>query len=190
MGVNVGKNKDGDAVADYTAGVVALAPFADYLVVNVSSPNTPGLRNLQQRDQLRALLIAVKAARDALPWGGGGGDAAAVVPSSSGAASLDAAADAVRRRLIAGRRTPPPLLLKIAPDVSVADLDDIAAVVLSEGVDGVICTNTTVARPAYLRSPHASEVGGLSGKPLLEASTRVLSRMYALTGGAVPLIGA
>jgi dihydroorotate dehydrogenase len=151
LGANLGRNKDStDAAADYAAGVRALAPLADYLVVNVSSPNTPGLRALQGREPLAALLAAVRAAR--------GG------PS-------------------------PPLLLKIAPDLTEADKADIAEVALEGGVDGLIVSNTTIARPAGLASPAAVEAGGLSGRPLFAPSTAVLADMYRLTSGRLPLIG-
>jgi len=152
VGVNLGKNKTSeDAVADYVTGVRRLGPVADYLVVNVSSPNTPGLRALQDKGALEALLRAVLEARDEI-----GG---------------------------------PPLLLKIAPDLTDADKEDIASVALEVSVDGLICTNTTIARPEGLRSPHAAEVGGLSGRPVFASSTAVLGDMYRLTGGQVPIIG-
>lgn len=156
VGANIGKNKDSaDAVADYVMGATALAPMADYLVVNVSSPNTPGLRALQGREPLAQLLRAVKAARDGAVKG------------------------AIK----------PPLLVKIAPDLAEEDLLDIAEVAAAVPVDGLIATNTTVARPASLKDPRREESGGLSGRPLFEPSTRVLARLYTLTGGKIPLIG-
>ncbi len=157
VGANLGKNKDTvDAAADYELGAARLAPLADYLVINVSSPNTPGLRALQSRRELEGLVARTRAA-------------------------VDKAAPAERQ---------PPLLLKIAPDLTEADLADIAAVATAGSLDGLIVSNTTVARPASLRSPRAGEGGGLSGAPLFEPSTRVLRRMYQLTRGKVPLIGA
>jgi dihydroorotate dehydrogenase len=151
VGANLGKNKDSaDAAADYTAGVRALGPDADYLVINVSSPNTPGLRALQGREPLATLIDAVRAAR--------------------GAAR-------------------PPLLLKIAPDLTEADKQDIAEVALSSGLDGLIVSNTTIARPPELHGPAKAETGGLSGRPLSAPSTAVLADMYRLTGGKLPLIG-
>jgi dihydroorotate dehydrogenase len=151
LGANLGKNKESpDAAADYAAGVQALAPLADYLVINVSSPNTPGLRALQGRRALEALLAAVGEAR--------GGKS-------------------------------PPLLLKIAPDLAEADKQDIAEVALAGGLDGLIVSNTTIARPASLRGSAAKEAGGLSGRPLFGPSTTVLADMYRLTGGRLPLIG-
>jgi dihydroorotate dehydrogenase len=153
VGVNVGKNRDSsDAVADYAEGVRRAAPLADYLVVNVSSPNTPGLRDLQARGMLEELLRGVLMARDAT-----------------------------------GAR--PPLLVKIAPDLTDQQRADIAAVALAAGIDGIIVSNTTVARPASLRSAAAGEAGGLSGRPLFAPSTAVLRDMYRMTGGRLPLIG-
>ncbi|MBM3566261.1 MAG: quinone-dependent dihydroorotate dehydrogenase [Alphaproteobacteria bacterium] len=157
VGANIGKNKDSaDAVADYVAGAAALAPLADYLVVNVSSPNTSGLRALQERASLMHLLKAVKDARDR------------------------AAPDGVR----------PPLLVKIAPDLTEEDLLDVAEVAAAVPVDGIIATNTTVARPDTLADPKRNEAGGLSGRPLFQPSTRILSRLYKLTGGRIALVGA
>lgn len=153
VGVNLGKNKDStDAAADYVAGATALAPLVDFLVVNVSSPNTPGLRALQGREPLRDLLLQVKEA-------------------------------------LAGFTKTPPLLLKIAPDLTAEDRSDIAAVVLETGIDGLIVSNTTVARPAGLHSRRRDEVGGLSGRPLFAPSTALLGEMYRLTEGRVPMIG-
>jgi len=153
VGANVGPNKESpDPVADCAAGVRAFAGLADYLVINVSSPNTPGLRDLQGRRALEALLAAALAAR--------------------------AEAGAI-----------PPLLVKIAPDLSPANLGDIAEAALVAGVDGLIATNTTVARPAGLVGRHRGETGGLSGRPLFELSTAVLAELHRLTEGRLPLIG-
>jgi len=155
VGANLGKNKDTeDAAADYEIGAARMAPLSDYLVINVSSPNTPGLRALQGRDQLEALVGRTRAA--------------------------------LTRAMPAGA---PPLLLKIAPDLAWEDLDDIAAVALDGTLDGLIVSNTTVARPETLRSPLAAETGGLSGAPLFESSTAMLRRVYELTQGKLPLIG-
>ena len=189
VGVNIGKNKDqADAAADYALCMRRLAPFADYVTINISSPNTPGLRALQGKEQLRALLTAVRAERDALPWGVGR------VRISPGDLS-----DLLSAKALMARRRPPPILVKIAPDLSPQDEADIAAVVLETAttggggplVDGLIISNTTVARPAGLRAPAAllAEAGGLSGRPLLEPSTLLLRRMYSATGGRVPLVG-
>ncbi len=155
VGVNLGKNKETeDALADYILGIEALAEHASYVVINVSSPNTPGLRALQGREPLEELLRGVRGTLDR------------AVPEKT-----------------------PPLLLKIAPDLTDEDKEDIATVVLVEGVDGVIATNTTITRPETLRSRQTSEAGGLSGKPVFDLSTRVLGDMYKLTEGKIPLIG-
>ncbi len=155
VGANLGKNKDTeDAASDYEKGAARLAPLSDYLVINVSSPNTPGLRALQGRDQLESLVGRTRAALSrAMPSGA------------------------------------PPLLLKIAPDLAWEDLADIAAVALDGGLDGLIVSNTTVARPESLRSAHARQSGGLSGAPLFEASTAMLRRVYELTRNKLPIIG-
>lgn len=153
VGANVGKNKETvDAAGDYTACIRRVAPLAGYLVVNVSSPNTPGLRTLQSRDALADLLGKCLEARE-----------------STGAR--------------------PPLLLKVAPDLTDEDKADIAAVVLESGIDGLVVSNTTLARPAAIPSALAAEAGGLSGRPLMEASTRVLGEFFGLLGGKVPLVG-
>ncbi len=153
VGVNLGKNKETeDAAADYELGVARLGPLADYLVINVSSPNTPGLRALQGKEKLAELVRRTRAARDALP-------------------------------------TRPPLLLKIAPDLTEDDQRDIAMVALDEGLDGLIISNTTIARPPLTSADLAKETGGLSGAPLLQPSTALLGRMYRLTEGRLPLIG-
>ncbi|ONH98993.1 hypothetical protein PRUPE_6G003700 [Prunus persica] len=158
LGVNLGKNKTSeDASADYVQGVHTLSQYADYLVINVSSPNTPGLRMLQGRKQLKDLVKRVQAARDEMQWGEEGS---------------------------------PPLLVKIAPDLSKEDLEDIAAVALALRLDGLIISNTTVSRSdPVTTNPAASEAGGLSGKPLFNISTSLLKEMYILTRGKIPLIG-
>jgi len=155
LGINLGKNKDSaDAAADYVRGVQVLARHADYLVVNVSSPNTPGLRALQGREPLAALIEAVqRARREAVP------------------------------------EAPPPLLVKIAPDLQPEDKRDIAAVALESGIDGLIVSNTTIARPPGLRSRYRGEAGGLSGAPLFQPSTELLAEMYRLTHGRLALVG-
>ncbi len=153
VGANVGPNRDSaDPAADCATGVRALAPFADYLVINVSSPNTPGLRDLQGRKALRTLLGRAMLAR-----------------VESGAK--------------------PPLLVKIAPDLSEDDRRAIAEVALETHIDGLIATNTTVARPDSLADSRKAETGGLSGRPLMDPSTAVLADMYRLTGGWLPIIG-
>ncbi len=151
VGINLGANKDSaDRIADYRAGFARLAPLADYVTINVSSPNTPGLRGLQNRDELERLLAAVMEER---------------------------------------ARLARPLLLKIAPDLDEGALDDIARVVLAAKIDGLIVSNTTVARPGTLKSVHAKETGGLSGVPLFAPSTHVLREMRRRVGTALTLVG-
>ena len=151
VGVNIGANKDSlDRTADYVTCGKALAPYADYLVCNVSSPNTPGLRNLQGRTQLADLLKRVQDA-------------------------------------IAG--TPVPLVVKIAPDATDDDLDDIVAVCRENRIDGIIVGNTTLSRPPSLASSRRSEAGGLSGRPLASLSTDVLRRTARRVDRQFPLIG-
>ncbi|MBV1704987.1 MAG: dihydroorotate dehydrogenase (quinone), partial [Hyphomicrobiales bacterium] len=153
LGVNVGANKDApDRAADYVAGVRAFAEVADWLTINVSSPNTPGLRDLQSRAALDDLLARAI-------------DARAAAPKS------------------------PPLLLKIAPDVGPAELDDIVEVARARRIDGLIVSNTTVSRPPGLSGAAAFESGGLSGAPLFDLSTRVLREAHRRVGGQFPLIG-
>ena len=153
VGANLGKNKDSlDEVADYVAGMRALGPHVDFAVINVSSPNTPGLRDLQGRVAMAGIVRAVAAARDAT-------------------------------------EPRPALLVKLAPDLDDAALADAAEVALECRLDGLVMGNTTVARPASLRSSARSETGGLSGAPLLAFSTGKLRDLYRLTGGRVPLVG-
>ena len=157
VGANVGKNKlTEDAAADYVNGIEAVCRHADYLVCNLSSPNTPGLRGLQARDQIAALIGRVLEAR---------------------------------QRALAGASRAPPLLAKVGPDLSEQERRDIAEVALASGIDGLIVGNTTVDRPAGLRSPHAGESGGLSGAPLKEKAHACLADMYRLTGGRLPING-
>jgi dihydroorotate dehydrogenase len=153
VGINIGVNKDStDRIADYRAAFARLAPLADYVAVNVSSPNTPGLRGLQNREELSGLLATLTDARAKL--------------------SLSV-----------------PLLLKIAPDLDGHALDDIATVVLAARIEGLIVSNTTVARPATLKSAQAAQAGGLSGAPLLAPSTFILREMRARVGTQITLVG-
>ncbi|MER8016310.1 quinone-dependent dihydroorotate dehydrogenase [Streptomyces griseoluteus] len=160
VGVNIGKTKavpEADAVADYVKSAERLAPHADYLVVNVSSPNTPGLRDLQATEALRPLLGAVREAAD---------------------------------RATGARRVP--LLVKIAPDLADEDVDAVADLAVELGLDGIIATNTTIAREGLgLRSAPfvVKETGGLSGAPLKARSLEVLRRLYARVGDRVTLVG-
>ncbi len=162
VGVNLGKNKTSESAADdYEHGVRTLGPHAHYLVVNVSSPNTPGLRSLQSSDALPSLLTRVLAARDALP-----------------------------ARSTPGFPTRPAVLVKVAPDLSAEERADVARACLSAGVDGLVVSNTTTARPDTLKDKvRAVEAGGLSGAALRDASTAMVADMYTLTKGKVPIIG-
>ncbi len=151
LGVNVGLNKDvADPVRNYPALVEAVAGRADYIVINVSSPNTPGLRDLQAPERLAAILSAV---RHATPGA-------------------------------------PPLLVKLAPDLAVADLPDIVSACLDGGAQGLVIANTTLARPSGLCSRNAREPGGLSGVPLLAASTTMLAQVARIARGRLLLVGA
>ena len=152
VGVNIGANKtSANRVADYVAGINAFSHVASYFTVNVSSPNTPGLRNLQAADELKPLLQQLNEARQNQ-----------------------------KRRV--------PMLLKIAPDLSPDDLQEIAACCGNSAVDGVIISNTTISRPLPV-SELAGEPGGLSGAPLFDLSTLQLARFHTMTAGKIPLIG-
>jgi dihydroorotate dehydrogenase len=157
VGVNIGANKDSsDRAADYIKLVETLAPVASYITINISSPNTPGLRNLQQADALDDLLARIVARRDR------------VVPHAG----------------------PTPVLVKIAPDLSLSDLDDVVGIARARHVDGMIVGNTTVARPkGLIERETAKQAGGLSGRPLFGLATRMLAETYVRVEGAFPLIG-
>jgi len=153
VGVNLGANKDSaDRIADYVAGVKTFAGVADYLTINVSSPNTPRLREMQEASALRELLTR-----------------------------------ALETRESAARR--PPLLLKIAPDVTLDQLDAIVRVAREAKIDGMIVSNTTISRPESLRSRLAKEMGGLSGRPLFALSTRRLAQTFLRVERQFPLVG-
>ena len=153
VGVNIGAGRDSeDRIADYVSGIERMAPVASYLTVNISSPNTPGLRDLQAPDALDALLKRVQAARASLT-------------------------------------TRPPLLVKLAPDLADEDLPEIVGVIVANGVDGIVVSNTTLARDGLKDASFARETGGLSGRPLFVRSTRMLARVYRLTEGKLPLVG-
>jgi dihydroorotate dehydrogenase len=158
VGINVGANKESsDRVADYVELIERFAAVASYVTVNISSPNTPGLRNLQQAAVLDDLLARV----------------------------IDA------RERVAPNAGPTPVLLKIAPDLSLADLDDVVGIARSRRVDGMIVGNTTLARPPSLRETRiAKEAGGLSGRPLLPLANRMLAETYVRVEGVFPLVGA
>jgi dihydroorotate dehydrogenase len=158
IGGNIGKNKDTpneEAVGDYLFCLEALHPYVDYFVLNVSSPNTPNLRELQEKEPLKKLLTAVKAANGKKP-------------------------------------SPKPILLKIAPDLTEGQLDDIVDIVLETGIDGIIATNTTLDR-SNLSTPTAevNEIGagGLSGTPVKDKSTAVIRYLASKSKNRFPIIG-
>ncbi len=154
LGVNIGKNKDTpneDAAHDYLTLLERFGPLADYFAVNVSSPNTIGLRRLQARDHLESLLATLIERRSEL-------------------------------------ESRPPILVKLAPDLSDAELDNSLDAILSAGVEGVIATNTTISREG-VDSPVKSESGGLSGAPLRQRSTEMIREIHRRTGGKLPIIG-
>ena len=159
LGLNIGKNAATPmerATDDYLRGLEGVYAHADYVTVNISSPNTKNLRDLQAGQALEELLTALKARQREL-------------------------ADAQGRYV--------PLFLKIAPDLDAAQVQGIAQLLLAHGVDGVIATNTTVARQAVQGLPHAEEAGGLSGAPVREASCRVIAQLRAALGPGFPIIG-
>lgn len=159
VGVNIGKNRAtplGDAARDYAISLAAVYGVADYLTVNLSSPNTPGLRDLQSASRAHALVAELIEVRD---------------------------------RLAADRGFTRPILVKLAPDLAPADLEETAQAVLAAGADGFVAANTTVARPAALRSPNAGQPGGLSGVPLLARATGTVRRLRACVGPVPAIIG-
>jgi dihydroorotate dehydrogenase len=159
LGLNIGKNAATPierAVDDYLIGLSGVYPHADYITVNISSPNTQNLRSLQSDDALDALLGALQERRLALAQQ-------------------------------QGRQVP--LFLKIAPDLENSQVLSIAATVQRHRIDGVIATNTTIAREAVKGLPHAEETGGLSGRPVFEASNAVIRQLRQALGPKVPIIG-
>lgn len=157
IGINLGKNKWAtDSSRDYSMGVKVFSPFASYLVVNISSPNTPGLRDMQGKENLRQLLREV-----------------------------------CKARLLFDEEKQRPIFVKLAPDLSLDELKDIVNVTKEKDckIDGFIISNTTIERSASLQSRHRDEVGGLSGKPLKEKSTKMIEDVYKLTNGKTTIIG-
>ena len=175
IGVNIGKTRaapESEAAADYAASARAVAAVADYVVVNVSSPNTPGLRDLQAAERLRPVLVAVRAALDTAG------------PGAAGPGAAGPGGGTVRQV---------PLLVKIAPDLADADVDAVADLALELGLDGIIATNTTVSRDGLVspsREVAAAGAGGLSGPPLRARSLAVLRRLRARAGDRLVLIAA
>ena len=159
LGLNIGKNATTpieDAASDYLACLDGVYPHADYVTVNISSPNTQNLRTLQSDTALDALLGTLQQRRQKL-------------------------ADQCARQV--------PMFVKIAPDLDEAQVGVIAATLRANGIDGVIATNTTIARDAVAGLPHADEAGGLSGRPVFEASNRVIAQLRAALGSGYPIIG-
>jgi dihydroorotate dehydrogenase len=159
LGINIGKNKDTPnerAVEDYLLCLERVYARASYVTVNISSPNTQGLRDLQEEETLKRFVGTLREAQE---------------------------------RLAARHGARKPMLLKIAPDLSEAELDAIADVLLAAGIDGLICTNTTIDRSAVAGHRHAAEAGGLSGRPVFEKSTEVLRGMARRLDRRIPLIG-
>ncbi|MBL8297953.1 MAG: quinone-dependent dihydroorotate dehydrogenase [Rhodanobacteraceae bacterium] len=159
LGINIGKNKDTpneNAVDDYLYCLDRVYARASYVTVNISSPNTQGLRDLQEEETLKRFVATLRERQE---------------------------------RLAAQHGTRKPMLLKIAPDLSDTELDAIAEVLLATGIDGLICTNTTIARDAVAGHPRAGESGGLSGRPVFARSTAVLAGMAQRLAGRIPLIG-
>ena len=154
VGINLGAGRDSaDRIGDYVTGIQRMAPVASYFTINISSPNTPGLRDLQAPDALDALLVRVQDARTAL------------------------------------KGKVPQLLVKLAPDLADEDLPEVVRVILSRGADGIVVSNTTLARAGLRDQGFAKETGGVSGRPLFARATRMLARVYQITQGKLPLIG-
>jgi dihydroorotate dehydrogenase len=159
LGINIGKNKDTPnerAIDDYLFCLERVYARATYITVNISSPNTQGLRDLQEEETLKRFVGTLREAQE---------------------------------RLASQHNVRKPVLLKIAPDLSDAELDGIADVLLGSAIDGVICTNTTIDRNLIEGAQHAEESGGLSGKPLFEKATSVLRKMVDRIGRKIPVVG-
>lgn len=169
IGVSVGKNKNGEIISDTVNVVEAVAPYSDYIAVNVSSPNTPNLRDNQRREPLIALVKAVKASMASVK-----GELAKAGKPYTNTTKKD-----------------PLLFIKISPDVTSEELKDIADIALQYNIDGIIATNTTISRPAEIKEEFikiGEPNGGLSGKPLKELSKKIVYDLYKLTSGTVPII--
>ncbi len=155
VGANIGANKDAaDRIGDYVTGLERLWGLASYFTINISSPNTPGLRALQTRAALEELLGRLATSRDGLPDSG---------------------------RV--------PIFLKVAPDLEDGEVEAIVETVLTNGLSGIIVSNTTISRPPLI-SRHAGEAGGLSGAPLKVLAQSMMGRFSAVSAGRIPLIGA
>jgi dihydroorotate dehydrogenase len=158
LGINIAKNRttsNDDAVIDYLAGFRRLWKYASYITINISSPNTPGLRDLQQADYLKQLLSALKNEQTTIAR--------------------------EQKKYV-------PLVVKISPDMPIDGLNEVATILLEQKIDGVIATNTTLQREGVEQSPYATEVGGLSGKPLQILSTETISQLHSQLQGRIPII--
>jgi dihydroorotate dehydrogenase len=154
VGTNIGKNKTStDSIADYTTMLEKVYGLSDYITINISSPNTPGLRDLQGKEELDKLLGAIMQKRSSL----------------------------------GGRKIP--ILLKISPDTTQHQREDIAQISLKHAIEGLIISNTTTGQRETLKSGYANEAGGLSGSPLFTSSNRCLQEIYLLTARKIPIIG-
>ena len=157
VGINLGKNKDTpleEAANDYLELMRRFMFYADYLTINISSPNTVGLRRLQGREMLEQLLSAIQKERENISLGRGGNA---------------------------------PILVKISPDLNTEELDEAVGIILDKGMDGIIATNTTLAREG-LKSKYQGEAGGLSGRPLAAGSEAVLRQVVKRVNGKIPII--
>ena len=155
LGINIGKNKETENyIDDYNYCLEKLGPLAHYVSINISSPNTPGLRDLQHRGQIEKLVLSIKDKKNSIQ-----------------------------------KLKNTPIFFKIAPDMDEEQIRDIALMSLANNIDGLIISNSTIARPEILNSSFKNEVGGLSGKPLFIKSTLMLKKIYTLTSGQIPLIG-
>ncbi|KAK1937605.1 dihydroorotate dehydrogenase [Babesia divergens] len=169
IGVSVGKNRDGEIIADTVHVVKEVAPYSDYIAINVSSPNTPNLRDNQRREPLIALVKAVKETM--------------LKVKNELANSGQHFTNTTKRA--------PLLFIKISPDVTRKELEDIAEIAITHNIDGIIATNTTISRPEEVAEDLAKAGkpnGGLSGKPLMKLSKQIVYDLYELTGGKVPII--
>lgn len=158
LGINIGRNKDTpleQAADDYLLGFRTLWKFASYITVNISSPNTPGLRDLQQMDLLTHLLTSLKQEQQSI--------------------------FNTHKRYV-------PLVVKISPDLSSQELQEIATVLLQQHIDGVIATNTTLDRSTIKNSPFAKEAGGLSGRPLRARNTQIILQLHTMLQDKIPII--
>ena len=153
LAINIGLNKESNnPEEDYAFVAKAVAPFVDILTINVSSPNTPGLRALQDPGKLASIVFAVRSA-------------------------------------VSSQNPSPVVVVKLAPDLTDTDVDDLSMLAMKEQFDGLVISNTTIERPTLLKSKYREEPGGLSGKPLMEPSTALLRTMFERTEGCIPLVG-